>query len=208
MKKIGRLLAILMLAVTVLCGQAVQASAAVAPVTAEIPFKVTLTGTKPSPAETYVIVLKAGDDACPMPDGASGKEYTKEIKGAGEGSFQISYAHPGVYTYTVFQKAGTNKSCTYDSCVYAVTVFVTNSESTPGTLEIAVKAEKQNVEGTKCPIEFKNAYPKAESSGSGTSPKTGDESNLPLSFLMVGGGVLLLAVLFVTRKKKESGSEE
>lgn len=206
MKKIGKFVAMLTLAAVFLCAQVVPAYAASNSVTTEIPVKVILTGETPDPAETYTIVLKADDGSYPMPDGSRDGEAVMEVKGAGEGSFYIAYEHPGTYTYTVFQKPGADKDCSYDSCVYEVTVHVTNSETEAGALDVVVKAEKRTEQGSKCPIEFTNSYPDpkpTKPTEPGDKPKTGDESNLPLYFAMAGGGALVLAVLFLTRKKTD-----
>lgn len=210
MKKIGRFITMLTFAAILLCAQMVHAYAASSSVTAEIPVKVILNGEAPEPAETYSIVLKPDSRSCPMP-AASGKEDVLEIKGAGEACFYIDYAYSGIYTYTVSQTSGTNEKCSYDSCVYEVTVYVTNSEAEAGALDVVVKAENGNAQGTKCAIEFTNTYLSPEPvkpAEPSDIPNTGDESNLPLYFAMAGGSAFVLTVLFLTRKKKKNTDEE
>lgn len=211
MKKIGRFVTMLTLAAVFLCAQVVPAYAASNSVTAEIPVQVILTGAAPDPAETYTIMLKAENGAYPMPDGYQNGEAVIELKGAGESSFRIAYAYPGTYTYTVYQRAGTDKDCGYDDDFYEVTVYVTNSETEAGALDVVVKAEKGTAQGTKCPIAFTNTYPEPEPTKPiepDDKPKTGDDSNLPLYFVMAAGGGLVLALLFLTRKKSNRADEE
>lgn len=206
MKKIGRFVTMLTLAAVFVCTQVVPVYAASNPVTAEIPVKVILTGNPPEPAENYSIVLKADNGSYPMPDGSGNGEAVMEIKGSGKSSFYIAYEHPGTYTYTVSQKTGKDKDLNYDAHVYEVTVYVTNSETVAGALDVVVKAEKETEQGKKCSIEFTNAYPDpkpTQPSELSDRPKTGDESNLPFYLAMAGGGALVLVVLFLTRKKTD-----
>lgn len=221
MKKIGRLLTMLTLAAVFLCVQAVPAFAASGFVTVRIPVRVILKGEDPDPAETYTIVLKADDGSYPIPDNSPNGQAIMKIKGSGKSSFYITYVHPGTYTYTVSQKPGTDRDCSYASCVYEVTVQVTNSQTEAGALDVVVKAEKETKRGVKCSIEFINSYPKADPvnptdptepvnptnpvnpAKPGDSPKTGDESSLQLYFALASGGALMLSALFLTRKKEE-----
>lgn len=177
-----------MLALTAafLCALAVQAYAASNPVTAEIPVRVFVNGEAPDPAETYSIVLKPDDASYPVPSDAVNGEAVIEISGAGDSSFYIAYTHPGTYTYTVSQKAGTNEACGYDACVYEVTVYVTNSETEAGMLDVAVKAEKGDAYGVKSSIEFTNSYPETEptepaSEAEPTEPASEAEPTEPVS---------------------------
>ena len=92
--------AVLLLAVLCLTVFPISAMAAgVAEV--KIPVSVELSGEKPSPDETYTIILQ-GEDEAPMPE-----ENTITITGAGKAEFPaVEYAVPGVYTYSVSQQPG------------------------------------------------------------------------------------------------------
>ena len=92
--------AVLLLAVLCLTVFPISAMAAgVAEV--KIPVSVELSGEKPSPDETYTIILQ-GEDEAPMPE-----ENILTVTGAGKAEFPaVSYSVPGVYCYTVSQAAG------------------------------------------------------------------------------------------------------
>ena len=124
--------AVLLLAVLCLTVFPISAMAAgVAEV--KIPVSVELSGEKPSPDETYTIILQ-GEDEAPMPE-----ENTITITGAGKAEFPaVEYAVPGVYTYSVSQQPGKLENGHYDNTVYYVKVTVTNGES--GDLEAVVAA--------------------------------------------------------------------
>ena len=115
--------AVLLLAVLCLTVFPISAMAAgVAEV--KIPVSVELSGEKPSPDETYTIILQ-GEDEAPMPE-----ENTITITGAGKAEFPaVEYAVPGVYTYSVSQQPGKLENGHYDNTVYYVKVTVTNGES-------------------------------------------------------------------------------
>lgn len=124
--------AVLLLAVLCLTVFPISAVAAgVAEV--KIPVSVELSGEKPSPDETYTIILQ-GEDEAPMPE-----ENTITVTGAGKAEFPaVEYSVPGVYTYSVSQQPGKLENGHYDNTVYYVKVTVTNGES--GDLEAVVAA--------------------------------------------------------------------
>ena len=231
--------AVLLLAVLCLTVFPISAMAAgVAEV--KIPVSVELSGEKPSPDETYTIILQ-GEDEAPMPE-----ENTITITGAGKAEFPaVEYAVPGVYTYSVSQQPGKLENGHYDNTVYYVKVTVTNGES--GDLEAVVVAHTDaQMNSEKQDIGFVNSYdpvdtptpvpentatitntpikPDSNPPASGTSsytgtssyagntgsshvkamPKTGDNTNIAkwIAVICVSGCVVLLAAVFVRRKKK------
>lgn len=123
-----------------------------------VPATVSLSGTRPRPAEAFKVVMKADDTAYPMPEGAADGSYTLTITGEASAEFPaIVYDHVGVYTYTIYQQAGTNRKCTYDSTVYEMTVTITNKEDYSGLEATAVIYA--NGEGNKLAgVEFANEY--------------------------------------------------
>ena len=143
--------AVLLLAVLCLTVFPISAMAAgVAEV--KIPVSVELSGEKPSPDETYTIILQ-GEDEAPMPE-----ENTITITGAGKAEFPaVEYAVPGVYTYSVSQQPGKLENGHYDNTVYYVKVTVTNGES--GDLEAVVAAHTDaQMNSEKQDIGFVNSY--------------------------------------------------
>ena len=216
--------AVLLLAVLCLTVFPISAMAAgVAEV--KIPVSVELSGEKPSPDETYTIILQ-GEDEAPMPE-----ENILTVTGAGKAEFPaVSYSVPGVYCYTVSQQPGSLKKGHYDSTVYYVKVTVTNGDS--GELEAVVAAHTDaQMVSEKQDITFVNTYDPADTptptpetpvtttpdktgsnpTASGTSsshvksmPKTGDNTNIGkwIAVICVSGCAVLLIIGFARKKQK------
>ena len=147
--------AVLLLAVLCLTVFPISAMAAgVAEV--KIPVSVELSGEKPSPDETYTIILQ-GEDEAPMPE-----ENILTVTGEGKAEFSpVEYSVPGVYTYRVSQQPGNLENGHYDSTVYYVKVTVTNGES--GDLEAVVAAHTDaQMNSEKQDISFVNSYDPVE----------------------------------------------
>ncbi|MDO5546713.1 MAG: FctA domain-containing protein [Eubacteriales bacterium] len=194
-------LALLMLAVW---GAALvpAASAAVLPTkNVSVPVTIKLTGTQPSTKEDYTVKLKPDDTSYPMPADTEDGICAITITGAGTKSTPvIEFNRVGIYSYTIYQVKGENKKCTYDDTVYSMTVYITNSEDGSGleaTVIIREKGEDEKLEE----VVFTNKYKTSTSTLPKDSPKTDDESNFPLYALLAVGCVIVLAALFVTRKR-------
>ena len=200
-----------------------------------LPVTVSLSGTLPSPAEEFTVQLKADNASYPMPEGSDGGICSLTVTGAETKSFPtITYDRVGIYTYTVYQLAGSNRKCTYDSAVYALTVYVTNAEN--GGLE-ATAVLHLNGEEEKMPaVEFKNVYetvrptptpdpdipdpnppldpdpdtpvepdtPTPPEPTTPDTPKTGDPSAPLLYAGLIAAGLGGFAVLFLTRRTKKA----
>lgn len=165
-----------------------------------VPVTISLSGTLPYPTEDYTVVLKADDSAYPMPEGSVNGVYSLTITGEDTESFPtIIYDRVGIYTYTIYQVAGTNQKCTYDDTVYSLTVTVSNKEDYSGLEATAVLYSDSD--GDKLSgAEFANKY-KVEPPSD--TPKTGDESSplLYAALIVVSMGVIV--ALFLTRKSKK-----
>lgn len=183
-----------------------------------VPVTISLSGTLPSPAEDFTVVLRADDADYPMPEGTVNGAYTMTIAGEGTENFPtIIYSRVGVYTYTVYQVAGSNKECTYDDAVYNLIVTVSNKTDYSG-LEAAAVLYPDG-EGDKLPsAEFKNEYevvepatpsepPQTEDDPStpANTPKTGDESALLLYVILILVSLGVIVSLLLTRKSKKTG---
>lgn len=166
-----------------------------------VPVTISLSGTLPYPAEDYTVVLKAEDTAYPMPSGTISGAYSMTITGKGTKNFPvILYDRVGVYTYTIYQVAGTNPRCTYDDTVYTLIVTITNKEDYSGLEATAVLYPDSD--GEKLPgAEFKNKYKVVSPSD---SPKTGDESTPLLYAVLFVVSMAVIVTLFLTRKRKQS----
>lgn len=166
-----------------------------------VPVTISLSGTLPYPAEDYMVVLKADDSAYPMPEGSVDGVYSLTITGEDTENFPtITYDRVGIYTYTVYQVAGSNKKCTYDDTVYALTVTISNKEDFSGLEATAVLYPDSD--GEKMPgAEFENKY-KVEPPSD--TPKTGDESSPLLYAVLIVVSMGVIVTLFLTRKSKKS----
>ena len=165
-----------------------------------VPVTISLSGTLPYPAEDFTVVLKADDADYPMPNGTVNGVYSMTITGEGTENFPtITYSRVGVYTYTVYQVAGTNKKCTYDDTVYTLVVTITNKEDYSG-LEVTAVLYPDS-DGEKLPgAEFENKY-KVEPPSD--TPKTGDESTPLLYAVLIVVSMGVIVGLFLTRKSKK-----
>ena len=166
-----------------------------------VPVTISLSGTLPYPAEDYMVVLKADDSAYPMPEGSVDGAYSLTITGEDTENFPtITYDRVGIYTYTVYQVAGTNQKCTYDDTVYSLTVTISNKEDYSGLEATAVLYPDSG--GDKLPgAEFANKYKVDPPSD---TPKTGDESSPLLYAVLTAVSMGMIVTLFLTRKSKKS----
>ena len=166
-----------------------------------LPVTISLSGTLPNPEEDFKVALKANNVDDPMPEGTVNGVCSMTITGEGRKNFPaIIYDRVGVYRYTVYQVAGTNKKCTYDDTVYNLTVTVSNKTDYSG-LEATAVLHPESGGDKLADIEFENKYP-VEPEPASDIPKTGDEST-PLLYtvlIVVSMGVILR--LFPTRKSK------
>jgi len=188
----------IMMAVMCMMSMTVPAFAAENP-GVSIPVTVSLSGTLPKPAEDFTIKLRADNASYPMPEGAVGDVYTMTITGADTKNIPtISYDRVGVYTYTIYQVAGSNKKCTYDDTVYSLVVTITNAEDGSGLEATAVlhpDSEEEKLPGA----EFKNVYKTIKPVDPNT-PQTGDTSNPVLYAALIAVGLGMMVTLFLTRK--------
>lgn len=168
-----------------------------------IPVTVSLSGTLPKPAEDFTIKLRADNASYPMPEGSVGDVYTMTITGADTKNFPtITYNRVGIYTYTIYQVAGSNKKCTYDETVYELMVYITNAEDGSGLEATAVLYPDS--EGDKLPgAEFKNEY-ETEKTTTTDTPKTGDEANPILYAVLIAVSLGVIVVLILTRKTRKT----
>lgn len=167
-----------------------------------VPVTISLSGTLPDPAEEFTVVLKADEAAYPMPSGTVNGACSVTITGEDTKHFPaITYDRVGVYTYRVYQAAGTNKNCTYDDTVYMLTVTVSNKTDYSGLEATAVL--NPDSEGRKLPgAEFRNKYKVEQPSD---APKTGDRSALLLytALIVVSLGMIVCLFLIRRRNKRE-----
>lgn len=165
-----------------------------------VPVSISLSGTLPYPAEDFTVVLKADDPAYPMPEGTINGAYAMTITGENTKHFpSVMYDRVGVYTYTVYQAAGTNKKCTYDDTVYSLTVTITNKEDYSGLEATAVlhpDSEGEKLSGA----EFANKYKVDPPSD---APKTGDESTPLLYAVLIVVSMGVIVALLLTGKSKK-----
>ncbi|MBR5974868.1 MAG: hypothetical protein IK020_06760 [Clostridiales bacterium] len=167
----------------------VSAAFSYKPIVAYVPFS--CERAEVSGDVTYEFVIERMDEASPKPD----KDVIL-ISGSGKANFEVPIDEPGTYSYKVYEKAGTNSDIVYDSTVYMVTLFVTNTET--GDLEYQVILSKEDmVKPTE--VKFINqAVKKPEKPDTTPIVKTGDLADTwqgaAWAFLVMGAFLLLLAL--------------
>lgn len=168
-----------------------------------VPVKVSLSGTLPSQEETFTVTLKADDAAYPMPTEAENGVYSISLTGAESKNFPtMVFDKVGIYTYTIFQTAGANKKCTYDSTVYTLQVTVTNDESDDNEGLVATVAMRPGTGDEKLPeAEFKNVYETEQTPVANDTPKTGDDAQPLLYAGLVLVSIGVIAGLIVTKNR-------
>lgn len=164
------------------------------PVNVEVPVKITLNGTLPEKAEDFIIKLEADDEAFPMPEGTIKNIYSMTINGAGSKNLPaLTFDNVGIYSYRVWQEAGTNTKCTYDNAIYTLTVYVENTDDYAG-LQATVTLYKDSEDEKQTEIEFHNIYETEV-------PKTGDTANTQIWIILAA---LSIACIGYSTKRKLS----
>ena len=125
----GAVAAAMVAAVCLAAGPAV--AFAYTPVSVDLPVTVVTDGAVPAEPETFNVVLAAAEEGAPMPEGSQGGAFTIQVTGGTVSAFpSISYATPGVWSYTAWQEPGAEELGIYDESVYEIVVSWTNSERT------------------------------------------------------------------------------
>ena len=97
--------------------------------------------------------LKAGEFSFVLVNNKDEKEsYTAVNDAQGNVGFNLTFKDPGVYTYTMYEKAGTDDNIKYDTARYTVTVTVT--DGLDGYMKAVVAYETT---GGAAPV-FKNVH--------------------------------------------------
>lgn len=200
--KLYRIAAVLMILVLCTVGTAGIACAGDS-LSAKVPVKISLKGPQTQAPEKFAVTLKADEPGSPMPEGSANGVCTHYIAGAGEDDFYISYDKLGVYTYTLYQEAGTNEHCTYDGSVYRITVYVVNAEDGNG-FETAVAIYRNNESSKADEAVFSNEYevivPPAEKPD---APKTGDNINMGLWGILMAASALAMVYIVAGKRRKQ-----
>lgn len=171
-----------------------------------IPVTLTIKGVVPEQQEAYRVLLKADDQAFPMPEGSVDGEYTLTVTSGKTAKFpDITYSQLGVYTYTVSQVAGDNELCTYDDRVYTLKVYITNVKAGSGLEATAILSPDEG-ENKFPEAEFVNSY-EAPPAGSETppaspdAPKSGDDTEMGLYACLAAGSMIVLAAVLLIRRR-------
>lgn len=114
---------------------------------------------------------------------------------------EIAFTQTGTYRYELKQRVENKlKGYTYDERVYTVEIYVTNAESGGLTATTVVYAGDK---GKADQISFENSYRKDPApTTSVDTPKTGDNSNLTLWFLLLVISVVGLSCMVIMGKKR------
>lgn len=167
---------------------------------------ITLSGSLPSPRETFTVVMEALDDKNPMPGGQVGGTYEIEIKGekkkGNSGWFPtMTFTKPGRYQYKVWQEPGNHPRGKYDDTVYTMTVQVTNSADYQ-SFEVVVFFNDN--EGGPKPDNnlFHNSYKAPK----GTVTPTGVADDWPY-YLAASAALLVISLFLMTKLRRREALE-
>lgn len=187
--------AMLLIMLSLVCGAALAAQEP-AKVAQEV--EITLSGSLPSPRETFTVVMEALKDSNPMPGGQTGGTYSIEILGekkkGNEGTFPtITFDQVGKYQYLIWQEPGKHPRGTYDDTVYTMTVTVLNKPNFSGfDVTVTFRDDKG---GPKPDTDlFHNSY----AAEPGTITPTGVEDDWP--YYLAASAVLMAMSLFLMTK--------
>lgn len=87
-----------------------------------------INGDEPSAKSSFIFILKAENESCPMPEGSKGTSKSISITGSGSGEFgAIPFTEPGTYIYTISEKDGGLTGYKYDPNVYTIRYDVTKN---------------------------------------------------------------------------------
>lgn len=187
----------------IMCGSALAAQE---PVTVDQEVVITLSGSLPSPRETFTVVMEALDDKNPMPGGQVGGTYEIEIKGeekkGNSGWFPtITFDHVGVYKYRIWQEPGKHPRGTYDDTVYTMTVQITNSSDY--TTFVATVTFRDDEGGPKPDNNlFHNSYKAPK----GTVTPTGVADDWPY-YLAASAALMVISVFLMTKLRRREALE-
>lgn len=193
----------------ILCLALFTATAAAAEVqSGELPVTINLEGSLPEVDEAYTIVMKADNPAYPMPEGSKNGLFSMVVTGADTAKLPgIRFPSLGIYTYTIFQEAGTNELAVYDDSAYNLVVYVTNNESGSGletTILLYLLGETEKYEE----VAFNNNYaqviiidpePPQVDPGEEELPRTG---GMPAGIFLAAGAAMIIAGVKLKRKEK------
>lgn len=187
---------------------------ACAAVANEVTLSVEQVVSKPtgSAADTFTYTLTPHQPDNPMPDSSSGGIYTFTISGTDIADIDpILFSAPGTFSYEIKQTVvSVRTGYTYDMQVYTVWVYAKN---TSGGLKTEVVVIKEN--GYKAlAISFENTYTTPAGDDIDTTnyakvAKTGDDARPELyqAILFIGGGLLIVFVLFLRKRYLNEGEE-
>ena len=167
--KFGKMLLLALLGVGLLLP--VQADAAEYMGTAVIPVEVRQEGSDIPQDSKYTVKIRALEENAPMPTekDENGNPVTVDsvqITDAGKSAFPaITYSHPGVYEYEVWQEKEPREHFTYDETVYLVKITVFNAED--GSLDAKIAVRRKGGTEDKTEIIFVNRYSRPADPGSG-----------------------------------------
>ncbi|MBE7718738.1 MAG: hypothetical protein E7243_04360 [Lacrimispora celerecrescens] len=127
------------------------------------PVKKTVSG-NPSKASTFTFLLKAKNEANPMPEGSANGVKTITITGSGKKDFgSWTYTREGTYYYTISEVNTRQSRYTYDTTVYTITDVVKDVNGQLDVTRTVTNGSNKQVESCI----FINKYSGGSSGGSG-----------------------------------------
>lgn len=158
-----------------------------------------LTGDRPSTAESFTFVLEPVDGA-PMPE-----QDMITITGEGRASFPaVTYTEPEDYHYTLREVKGSTQGYIYDETVYNITVQVIMDDEGGLAAVVYISEEGSDLKAEKAL--FSNKYvsllPDNQKGDTGKTPQTGDGASPALWLILCGGSLIGLIGLSLYSRKK------
>ena len=95
------------------------------------------------------IAIEPENSSCPLPD-----SDILEITSSNSGSFSIEITEPGTFTYTVYEKPGTEPGINYDNKIYKVVVYVENTPEDELAYSVSVHETGSSYKSRK--VSFQN----------------------------------------------------
>ena len=153
--------------------------------------------------ETFKVWIENQNEESPLPESNSGQAGYLPVKHGQDAFFDWSELPPvGIYSYKIYQEAGSTKGVKYDDTVYLVDLVVQRDVETDEIVSTFV-VKKQGIEEKVSKITFTNEFPppvKNPPKFKEKLPETGERQNLGVVFFQV---ILLLSGLYLVFKTKK-----
>ena len=154
----------------------------------------------PGTQETFYFYLEENDSV------AENAEVNKLcLKNGEKGAFEISYKETGTYHYYVHQEQGKDSKTTYDNTIYSVDVYVATDENGQLFAEPVLYINGQDQK--KAELTFVNRTETLVASEKLNGPKTGDQTQMKQTVLLMCSAVLVIIGSLNIRRRERKNAE-